>query len=274
MEVKRPAVRWHGGKWILAPWIIGYFPPHRIYTEAYGGGASVLLRKPRSYAEVYNDLDGEIVTLFRILQNEEQANELVRRLELTPFARVEFEESYMTDHNPIEQSRRLIVRSFMGFGSNSCNSSRKTGFRSNSNRSGTTPAQDWRNYPEALTLTIDRLRGVVIENRPALEIIQQHDGPDTLHYVDPPYVHSTRQPGNLENYRFEMTDDDHRELAKVLKNARGGVVVSGYPCDLYDKELFASWHRASRASRADGALERTEVLWINDRAWQRQDRLF
>lgn len=90
-EVVRPLLRYHGGKWRLAPWIISFFPDHRIYTEAYGGAASVLLRKKRSYAEVYNDLDGEIVNLFRVLRNPAQARELIRLVALTPFAREEFE---------------------------------------------------------------------------------------------------------------------------------------------------------------------------------------
>src|SRR3990167_11343170 len=102
----RPVMRYHGGKWRLAPWVIEHFPEHRVYTEAFGGGASVLMRKPRSYAEVYNDLDGEIVNVFRVLRDPSQARELERLLRLTPFARSEFETSYITDGDPLEQARR------------------------------------------------------------------------------------------------------------------------------------------------------------------------
>lgn len=207
---------------MLAPWIIGHFPDHRIYTEAFGGGGSVLMRKAPAYSEVYNDLDKGVVNLFQVMRDEKTANELRRLLALTPFSRDEFFACYAPSEDPVECARRLIVRSFMGFGSNSCNHLRKTGFRASSNRSGTTPAHDWENYPAAIPAMIARLRGVVIENRPAVEVLEAHDGPDTLHYVDPPYVHSTRQPGNLENYSFEMTDDDHCALAVVLQNLRGG----------------------------------------------------
>lgn len=69
----RPVLRWHGGKWVLAPWIIGHFPPHRIYTEAFGGGASILMRKARAYSEVYNDLDEDVVNIFRVLRSLKQA---------------------------------------------------------------------------------------------------------------------------------------------------------------------------------------------------------
>lgn len=124
----RPILRWHGGKFILAPWIISHLPKHRIYVEPLGGAGSVLLRKPRSYAEVYNDRDGEVVNLFRVAR--ERGDDLRRALELTPFSREEFVLSYASTDDPIEQARRTVTRSFMGFGSNSHN--HLTGFRGNS----------------------------------------------------------------------------------------------------------------------------------------------
>jgi DNA adenine methylase len=112
----------------------------------------------------------------------------------------------------------------------------------------------------------DRMAGVCIENRPACEVMVQHDGPDTLHYVDPPYPLSTRSIGNphcKKGYRHEMTDDDHRVMAATLRNIDGAVVLSGYACDLYDLELFPDWYREERPALADGARPRTEVLWFN-----------
>lgn len=258
MECKRPIMRWHGGKWLLAPWIIQHLPPHRVYVEPFGGAASVLLRKPRSYSEVYNDLDGEVVNLFRVARD--NGDELRDRLEMTPFSRDEFELSYEPTGDTIEQARRTVVRSFMGFGSNSHNQA--TGFRANSNRSGTTPSHDWRNYPEAFAAVIDRLRGVVIENRDAAKVMRAHDGDQTLHYVDPPYVASTRDRGG--DYRHEMTDEDHEALAEVLHGLKGAVVLSGYGCELYDG-LYRDWIRVEKNSLADGARKRVEVLWLSPR---------
>ncbi|MBO3760372.1 DNA adenine methylase [Ciceribacter sp. L1K22] len=265
----RPALRWHGGKWKLAPWIIAHLPPHRVYVEPYGGAASVLIRKPRAYAEVYNDLDDEVVALFRVLRDPEQAALLRELLRLTPFARTEFKAAYEATDDPIERSRRLIIRSFMGFGSNAHSSAdrghRSTGFRATSNRSGTTPAIDWANYPAALTALVDRLQGVVVENRPALAVMAQHDRPGTLHYVDPPYMHQTRSDPDKHAYRHELSDADHAELLRFLSSLTGMVVLSGYEAPLYGDHLI-DWHRLEKATHADGARERTEILWLNPAA--------
>lgn len=252
----RPILRWHGGKWLLAPWILQHLPKHKVYVEPFGGAGSVLLRKQRSYAEIYNDLDGEVVNLFRIARD--RGNELLHALELTPFAREEFVQSYGHDVDPLEQARRTVARSFMGFGSNAHNCA--TGFRSNSNRSGTTPAHDWRNYPSSLSALIERLRGVCIENRDAALVMQTHDSAETVHYVDPPYVMDTRDKGS--DYRYELTDSDHERLAETLHSLQGSVVLSGYAGSLYER-LFKDWRRVERAALADGARKRTEVLWLS-----------
>ena len=268
--VRRPVLRWHGGKYLLAPWIVSHFGRHRVYTEPFGGAASVLLRKPRCYAEIYNDLDGDVVNLFRVLRSE-HAPELIRRLELTPFARVEFEDSYEMSEDPIEEARRLIVRSFMGFGSDGFNRATRTGFRANSNRSGTTPAHDWVNYPPALRAIVERLQGVIIENRPAMEVCRQHDADDCLHYLDPPYMPETRSGKSRKTgeryhaYAHEMTTEDHVAFLADVVTLNGAVVISGYATALYDEALHG-WRRVTRAALADGALKRVEVLWLNRRA--------
>lgn len=259
-EMSRPVLRWHGGKWMLAPRIIAHFPRHRVYVEPFGGAASVLLRKPRAYAEIYNDLDGDVVNLFRVLRSDAAA-QLSHALRLTPFARDEFTQAYSETGCHIERARRLVIRSFMGFGSNG--HARATGFRANSNRSGTTPARDWSNYPDALEAIIDRLKGVVIENRDAFQVMLAHDGLETLHYVDPPYVPETRDAGS--DYRHEMTPEQHATLVSNLRNLTGKVVLSGYGSSIYDAAL-ADWRRVELPALADGARPRTEVLWINPAA--------
>lgn len=255
---RRPALRWHGGKWLLADWIIGHFPEHRCYVEPFGGAASVLLKKQRSYHEVYNDLDLEVVNFFKVVRD--HGERLTRDLELTPFAREEFKLSYEPTSDPIEQARRLVVRSFMGFGSNACG--KTTGFRATCKRAGTTQAQVWCTYPAAMCHLIERLQGVVIENRPAIEVMAQHDSPDTLHYVDPPYLPETRDKGS--DYNHEMTEQDHVDLAEFLHTLQGTVILSGYESALYC-DAFSDWELTRRKAYADGRhgrVGRIECLWI------------
>ncbi len=274
--MSRPIVRYHGGKWKLAPWIISNLPPHRTYVEPFGGGGSVLLRKPRSYAEVYNDLDGEIVNVFRMMRD--RGSDLREAIRLTPFSRAEFAASYVASDDPLEQARRTILRSFQGFGSAAA-CGELSSFRANSNRSGTTPAHDWANYADAVEEIVARLRGVVIEQRDAMAVMLHQDSEETLHYVDPPYVHSTRSTKvnhdlKRKSYKHEMDDQQHVALADGLRKLKGAVVLSGYPCDLYN-DLYQDWLRIDRAAHADGARDRVECLWLNKSAMagQSQQRL-
>ncbi len=266
----RPLLRYHGGKWKLAPWINSQFPPHRVYVEPFGGAASVLLHKPRAYAEVYNDLDGEIVNLFMVARD--HGEDLLQRIELTPYSRAEFDVSFKATADPIERARRTLVRSHMGFGGNLTRPNRdqtpqRTGWRTYTQKNRRSiPAGDWRGWPDAFPAIIDRLRGVIIENKPAQTVMATHDAADALHYVDPPYVHSTRGfdcGGSVRGYRHEMTDEQHRELAAFLHTLAGAVIVSGYACELYE-EIFAGWERIEKRAMADGARERTEVLWLRN----------
>jgi DNA adenine methylase len=260
--IKRPLIRYHGGKFRLASWIIDHFPKHKIYTEAFGGGGSILLKKQRSHAEIYNDMDGEIVNLFKIARD--HGDELIRVLKLTPFSRDEFVASCIEEdsESDIERARKTVSRSFMGFGSASV-THQSTGFRSNSNRSGTTPARDWLHYPEHLPAIIERLRGVVIENKPAIDVLKKYDSSETLHYIDPPYLHSTRSK-SVKNgkhcYKYEMADSDHEILLKEIKELKGMVVISGYDNDMYN-DILNDWSKSYKYALADGARKRIEVLW-------------
>ncbi|MFB0692979.1 DNA adenine methylase [Agrobacterium pusense] len=264
----RPVLRYLGGKWRLAPWIVSHFPPHRLYVEPFGGAASVLLRKERSMGECYNDLDGEVVNLFRVLRDDDRSAELCRKIALTPFSRDEYDGAFLPVDAPVERARRLIVRSFMGHGSSSAISRKSTGFRASLvNRGGALPAGEWPTLPAALQAVTDRLQGVVIENRDALQIIDRYDQGDALIYLDPPYVPDTRSQKRkggkaYHAYNHEMTADQHKLLLDRIVDCRAAVVLSGYPSEIYDERL-GSWKRVEIAAHADGALDRTEVLWIN-----------
>jgi DNA adenine methylase len=270
-KVTRPILRYHGGKFILADWIISHFPDHTCYTETFGGGASVLLKKKRAYAEVYNDMDGEVVNLFKVARD--NGDELRERLMLTPFSRYEFNTSYLKSECNIEQARRTVIRSFMGFGSG-IQSHQKTGFRANSNRSGTTPAHDWANLPDAYEAIISRLKGVVIENRDYKEVVKHHDREDTLHFFDPPYVLDTRyKKQKTKVYKYEMTDTDHQDFCRFILGLKGMQVVCGYDNEIYN-DILSGYRKITKASFADGARPRIEVLWISPNTPLSQISLF
>lgn len=265
VKVTRPLVRWHGGKFRLAPWILSFFPEHRTYVEPFGGGGSVLLRKSRSYAEVYNDLDGEIVNLFRVARD--HGGELCRLVEMTPFAREEFILAFQPAESPLERARRLMMRLHMGHASGACTlaSNRQggpgTGFRAWAPGRGTSPSMDWARLPNAMEAVVERLRGVTIEQRDAFEVLEKMDRHDTLIYADPPYLPETRDDARAD-YRHELTEADHVRLGQVLHDCQGKVILSGYASDLY-ASLYADWHRVETPALADGGRPRTEVLWMN-----------
>ena len=254
----RPLLRYHGGKWRLAEWIISHFPQHRMYVEPFGGSGSVLLQKRASWGEIYNDLDGEIVNLFRVLRNQEDAQKLIHQLELTPYSRNEYNLSFEPDDEPVEQARRTIVRSLQGFGSSMMRPSR-SGFLKLDPKTGSY-VNSWARYPEQLKAIIERLRRVSIEQLPALELLQKYDAPEVLFYCDPPYTHDERTSANT--YRHEMDNAAHRALAEVLHQAKGFVVLSGYPSDLYD-ELYGEWESFSVQSTTVGGRLANETIWLN-----------
>ena len=265
-EVQRPSMRYHGGKFRIADWIQSFFPPHDCYVEPFGGAAGVLLQKPRSYAEVYNDLDGDVVSFFRVLRDPEQRERLITACMMTPYSRADFEQSSESTDDPIERARRTAIRAQMGLGSAGATKG-ATGFRIDTKREYGTAQALWALYPDAIANAGKRLSGVLIENRPAIEVISQHDGPHTLFFCDPPYVHMTRQMqrGKTGYYRHEMEDSDHVELIECLQSLSGMVVLSGYDNPLYS-EMLVDWEQHSkhvRISAGRGGSTREDSVWLN-----------
>jgi DNA adenine methylase len=266
MSITRPALRYHGGKFRLAPWILQFFPPHHAYAEVFGGAASILLQKPQANAEVYNDLDGRIVNFFRVLRDPQASAELQRRCALTPYAREELEWSFGEPVDDIDAAHRLVVRSFMGHGSDSATRTSRTGFRCRLTDGRALPSAEWSTWADAIPAFRERLSRVLLENDDALRIVDRMDSPTTLIYCDPPYLHSTRTgksgASGSNGYLHEMTDEQHELLLERLHRVESMVVISGYPSDLYEQQLMG-WERHERRAVADTTKFRTEVVWLN-----------
>lgn len=265
MKITRPILRYHGGKWKLAPWIMSHFPAHKIYVEPFGGAASVLMRKERSKCEVYNDQYENVVNVFRVLRDPEQAKELQRLCELTPFSKAELELAGESSVDPIEQARRTIVLAFFGRQPEGVTGSRTRTLRFY--RDGNSTARDWSSWAAVIPAFVERLRGVTLEQADALEVIGRYDTPETLFFVDPPYVHSTRSDiqHSRGSYFYELTDEDHKALARTLHGVKGKVILCGYACDLYG-DLYGEWESVDKDARAEGAGKRTETIWMNEAA--------
>jgi len=257
----RALLRYFGGKWAIAPWILSHLPPHRIYVEPFGGAASILLRKPRSKVEVYNDLDETIVGILRTVQDPRQCQLLMRRLRRTPYSRSEYERAFQGSVDPVVRAQRAVVRAYQSFHHESLFGLRKTCFASAKHKRGSScKAHEWASYPRSLMAICRRLQGVVIECQPACEVIRTQDAPDTLFFIDPPYVPCTR---SKSGYRHEMTEAEHVALLEQLRQVKGMVVLAGYPSKLYDS-MLSDWQRLERPHRAlASARPRTEVLWLS-----------
>jgi DNA adenine methylase len=259
-----PILKYLGAKWRLADWIISHIPPHVGYVEPFFGSGAVFFNKEPSRLETISDLDGSIVRFFRVCRD--HPKELARALALTPWSREEFLQSDFGETNPddLEAARQFAVRCWMCFGSRlRC----KTGWRHSTARvknHGPNNPLMWSRLPDIVMLVGDRLLKAQIENRPALDVIRDNNGPEVLVYADPPYLMSTRSLHG-DQYRNEMTDTEHEELLKALKQHKGMVLLSGYDCELYHDSLIG-WHMDSIRSKAERGVTRTECLWSNPAA--------
>lgn len=255
---KRALARYLGGKNRIAPWIISFFPHHKIYVEPFGGSGAVLLNKQPAWMEVYNDLYDRIVNFFEVLRDPEKSERLVSLLELMPYAQTAYDRSFEIAEDPVEDALRFAVNSMMSYGGGI----HKPGFKRNGLLRTTPYPQTWREYPDVVRECAAELRrrNIEINNMDALQVMSRYDTPDTLHYVDPPYVQSTR--GNRVRYAHEYDQQDHERLLVFLKTLKGKVVLSGYDSDLYSRHL-SGWRKECKVSHDTQGGKKIECLWMN-----------
>jgi DNA adenine methylase len=260
------AFGWYGGKFSHLDWLLPLLPRCHHYCEPFAGSAAVMLNREPSPVETYNDMDGEVANFFRVLRTEK--DRLVEAIGLTPFSREEFGLACEIDPelDPLERARRFYVRArqvrtglaqmaSLGRWAN-CKQTSRAGMSGVVSR--------WLGAVEALPEIADRLLRVQIENRPALDVLQLYDAPKTLFYCDPPYIHETR--GDSKAYGYEMTDEAHIALAKVLNAVKGMVAISNYQCDLMDRLYPApKWRKVVSPERTIHSTKgtRAEIVWTN-----------
>ncbi|MGB6045494.1 MAG: DNA adenine methylase [Pirellulales bacterium] len=257
---------WYGGKFSHLNWLLPLLPSSHHYCEPFSGSAAVLINRDPSPVETYNDLDGEVCNFFRVLRDDTES--LTRAVGLTPFSREEFKVACTLSPqlSALERARRFYIRARqVRTGLAQTASLGRWANCKNTSRAGMSGAVSrWLGNFDALPQIAQRLLRVQIENRPANQIIQLYDSPQTLFYCDPPYVHETR--GDTKSYQHEMTDAQHEELAEVLNSAQGRVAISNYDCPLFT-QLYPKtrWTKHVARPRTNHSTKgkRVEVLWTN-----------
>lgn len=262
----RPPVKWFGGKYYLAPKIASFFPDHQTYVEPFGGAASVLLNKNPAQVEIYNDLDGRVVRLFRVIRD--HGVELARRLALTPYSQSEFEEC-LSEPNPDADEIECARRDYVRWRQSLAGQGKAFSYTLHRSRKGMADVVSayLSSIDEDLPIIAERIRTVQILNRPAVEVIEKWDSDKTLIYCDPPYVHSTRNRRSLNVYGTEMNDESHLVFAQLLSRCISKIILSGYDNDIYN-DVLSDWRKVSFEVPNHSSLKSTknkqlECLWMN-----------
>ena len=267
-EISVP-IKWHGGKHYLAPKIIALMPTHVHYVEPYAGELSVLLAKnPDGVSEVVNDIHGGLTNFWRMLQQPDTFAEFVRMCEATPFSEAEWQNANdppLYPNDPIHKARLFFVRCRQSL------AGRMDSFaplsRTRTRRGMNEQASAWINAVDGLAAVHARLRRVVILNRDSLDVIRQQDGPETLFYLDPPYLHETR--ATTGEYEHEMDKADHLALLNTIGGIEGKILLSGYRSDLYDKFAHdCGWSRhefdlPNNSAGGKSKKRKIECVWKN-----------
>lgn len=261
----RAVFRYPGAKWSIAEWIIQHFPQgyeKLCYLEPFAGSAAVFFNKNPSRVETINDLDSNIVNLFRVLRD--RPEELRRAIELTPYSREEYEQAIESfDHpDPLEKARRYMVRAAQGVGAKM---NTKGTWRVEPRAYPGGAAKKWCDCSDIITEAARRLRGgadclVQIEHTDAIDLIRRFNNPDVLMYLDPPYIRSARRTGIM--YKHELDTGQQQDLMDAITRSKAYIILSGYDSDLYN-EALRGWHKDSITVTTTSTALAEEMIWMN-----------
>lgn len=251
-------MKYPGSKWSIAEWIISFFPEHHSYLEAFFGSGAVLFNKPRSNIETVNDLDGNVVNLFEWIKKDPER--LAHEIYYTPYARQVCEEAFAAvPEDSFGKAVNFYIKLNMGRGFRT--TGERVGWKNDvQGREKAYAKQDWCNLPEKIMQAAERLRGVQIENRPAVELIERFNNKKVLIYLDPPYMPEVRHG---KQYKHEIFDrNSHAQLLETAKAHKGPVMISGYETDLYN-DMLRDWYREETTCYSQVCSKKKEVLWMN-----------
>lgn len=268
--MSKSPINWFGGKYYMAKDIIELFPKHQMYVEVFGGAGHILFKKQPSDIEVYNDINSGLYSFFKVLRDENKANKLKEKLDLTPYSREEFyncKDTWMLEKDEIEKVRKWYVTAMQSF---STNFSTWSHSKSKSRRGMSQSVSQFLGKIENdLPDAIERLKYVQIENVDFRQLIKKYDSKDTLFYLDPPYIHDTRKM--TYEYANEIYKQDHKELVNLLLNIKSKAILSGYDHEIYNPLIENGWSKISLGKfdkRSIKAIDESrekgeEIVWIN-----------
>jgi DNA adenine methylase len=246
-------LRWPGSKWRMAKFICNMMPRHDVYCEPFFGSGAVFFTKSPSGTETINDIDSNVINLFRVVRN--SADELARVLEMTPYSREEYKASQLNSDDEIEQARRFLVRTWQGFGAKTANMSGWNNDRTNQRFM----PRYWAILPQRILDTVERLKMAQIEHADALDVIEMYNHRNALLYIDPPYLMETR---TQLHYECEFSSrKKHIELLELCRKHKGSLIISSYENDLYNTELDGWEKRSMNVAITRGT--RTETIYLN-----------
>lgn len=256
-KMPEPILRWPGAKWRLADWIVSMLPQHKVYCEPFFGSGAVFFTKNPSGTETINDIDDNVINLFRVVRDNAKA--LSKAIEMTPYSRSEYGASCHSANgqdNEIEQARQFLVRTWQAFGGKTKSSTSWSHDRTNT----VFRPLYWSKLPGRILDSVERLKMAQIENMNALELIEMYNNKNTLLYIDPPYLSSTRT--NLHYHCEFASESEHKELLRLCKKHKGHVIISAYENELYNDELDG-WEKQSKRVATSAGGSSVETIYLS-----------
>lgn len=260
----KSVIKYPGSKWNIAPQLVELIPEHHSYVEPFFGSGAVLFNKPVSDIETVNDMDSDVVNLFRCIQKDSER--LARLVMTTPFSREEYERQFEGCTSTLyasnfQRAAGFLIKCWQGHGFRT--NGYKVGWKNDVvGREKAYALWNWYRLPDWIIDITERLRKVQIENRPALEVIERFNYSQVFMYLDPPYMLGTRSG---KQYMHEMTDAEHEELLQMILQSRAKIMISGYETDMYN-DYLSGWEKRQFSSCAEHGKPRVETVWMNYKA--------
>jgi DNA adenine methylase len=264
-NVKSP-LRWTGGKFYIADWIVSLIPKHNVYVEPFFGAGWVFFTKPRSKIEVINDIDDRVYALFKVLSDEELFQRFIEKIWFVGASeKLYYEMLERLKTGDLDLVDKAVAFLYVNRFAYSGNLSESFLICRDQN-----VAMYYENLKKVLVAIHKRLRGVLVLNRDWKDVVKKYDCEDVVVYLDPPYVLGTR-PNSEGIYVHELSDEEHEELVDICLRLKSKVILSGYKNKIYERLEEKGWVRLDKEVSLASVVvlngqerpKRVESVWLN-----------